>query len=515
MIYDVIVVGAGVVGALTARELARYDLKVLVLEGEADAAMGATKANSAIVHGGFAEGPQTLKGRLCIAGRRAFAQLERELNFGFRVTGSLVVSFESDPARLRALHRQGLANGLDDLELWSAEQVLEREPHLRSNLTGALWCAGAGVCSPWDLTYAALENALANGVELRLGEKIVAVEGPLAGPCWRLSSAGKTYETRFVVNAAGLGGGALDALAGLTDSTLSPRTGEYLVFAPGTGALVHSVIFQLPGPLGKGVLIGPTYQNNLLIGPDARNEDPTTGPEWRHTHQDRLSALVAQAEKVVEGIDLKKAIRSFTGVRAGAGGGDFLVGAADARRLPGWHRAVGIQSPGLTASPALAKLLVAGMAAEGLSQSPKAHFDPARRPLSVHLSRRAEPLPFAVADVLTRLPFGDPERVVCRCEQVRERDLAEALERGVPCTTVDGLKRRTRAGMGWCQGRFCRRRVAEWLTDRLGHAVSADDDVRRSGLHRVEGRELWSLLSSKTAEVQGGGAKQASEHGNP
>lgn len=493
MTYDVIVVGAGVVGALTARELARYDLKVLVLEAEPDAAMGATKANSAIVHGGFAEGPETLKGRLCIAGRRSFAQLEQELNFGYRVTGSLVVSFDPDTVRLQALGDKGRANGVDDLELWSGARARDHEPHLSPRATGALWCAGAGVCSPWDLAYAALENAIAHGVELRLDHRIDAVEGPLGGPArWRLQSRGRSFETRFVVNAAGLGGGALDALAGLHDSTLSPRTGEYLVFAPGTGALVNSVIFQLPGPLGKGVLVGPTYQGNLLVGPDAYNEPPGS-PDLRSTHADRLAALVAQASTVVEGIDLKKAIRSFTGVRAGAPGGDFLVGAADPEQKPGWHRAVGIQSPGLTASPALARLLVQGLAADGLVVTPRAGFDPNRRPLAVHLSRRPPLLPFPEADRLTRLPEGDPERMVCRCEQIRERDLEEACSRGLPVTTLDGLKRRTRAGMGWCQGRFCRPRAAAWLENRLGRPVPPEDDAARSGLHRVEGRDLWLL----------------------
>jgi glycerol-3-phosphate dehydrogenase len=336
---------------------------------------------------------------------------------------------------------------------------------------------------------------VAHGVELTLNHRIDTVEGPFTGPGggavrWRLTSANHTFETRFVVNAAGLGGGALDALAGVQDSSLTPRTGEYLVFAPGTGALVNSVIFQVPGPLGKGVLVGPTYQNNLLIGPDAHNEDP--GTNLRSTHTDRLAALVARASAVVDGIDLKKAIRSFTGVRAVAPGGDFLVGAADPSK-PGWHRAVGIQSPGLTASPALARLVVDSLAQAGLVLAPKAGFDPTRRPLAAHLSRRSPLLPFPEADALTRLVAGNPDRVVCRCEQVRERDLAEACSRGLPVVTVDGLKRRTRAGMGWCQGRFCRPRVAAWLEDRLGQSVPPEDDAARSGLHRVEGRDLWSL----------------------
>jgi len=495
MSYDVIVVGAGVIGALTARELARYDLRVLVLEAEDDAAMGATKANSAIVHGGFAEGHDTLKGRLCIAGRRMYPQLEAELNFGFRVTGSLVVGFGTDQRPLEDLFRQGLDNGLTDLELWSGAQARDHEPALNPAVTGALWCAGAGVCSPWDLAYAGLENAVAHGVEVRFGQKLVAVE-PLAGTGsrWRLSTASASYDTRFVVNAAGLGGGTLDALVGITDSTLSPRTGEYLVFAPGTGRLVNSVIFQMPGPMGKGVLVGPTYQGNLLVGPDARNEDPASGPEWRHTHAERLKALVAQAASVVDGIDLKKAIRSFTGVRASAPGGDFLVGPTD---KPGWHRAVGIQSPGLTASPALARLLVEGLGQAGLALVPRSDFDPTRRPLAVHLSLRAPLLPFSEADALTRLPEGNPDRMVCRCEQVRERDLAEACSRGLPVTTLDGLKRRTRAGMGWCQGRFCRPRAAAWLSTHLDRPVAIEDDAARSGLHRVEGRELGTLLQKE------------------
>ncbi len=486
MTWDVIVVGAGVVGALTARELARYDLKVLVLEQEPDAAMGATKANSAIVHGGFAEGPETLKGRLCIAGRRMFTALEQELAFGFRVTGSLVVSFQDDHAPLRTLLDRGRANGLDDVELWSADRVRDHEPAISREVTGALWCAGAGVCSPWDLAYAALENAIAHGVELKLAAKVTAVEA--VGGRWRLS-ASETFETRYVVNAAGWGGGALDTLAGLTDSTISARTGEYVVFGPGTGSLVNSVIFQLPGPLGKGVLVAPTYQNNLLIGPDARNEDPESGPEWRSTHTDRLAGVVAQASRSVSGIDLKKAIRSFAGVRAGAPGGDFIIGPSG---LPGWHRAVGVQSPGLTSSPAIAKLLVQGLKQEGLELVPRP-FDPSRRAFPIHLSRRRPLVPFPQADLLTRLPEGDGERVVCRCEQVTEADLAEACSRGLPVETVDALKRRTRAGMGWCQGRFCRPRVARWMEQRLGRPVPPEQDYERLGVSRVTGRDLWTL----------------------
>ena len=501
MTYDVIVVGAGVIGALTARELARYHLKILVLESQPDVAMGATKANSAIVHGGFAEGKETLKGQLCASGRRAFAGLEAELNFGYRETGSLVLDFGGNSAALQALLQKGNANGVTDLELWSANQVREHEPHLNPDVRGGLWCAGAGVCSPWDLTIAALENAVDNGVELRLNEKVVAVNLPAVtkGP-WRLLTSTASYETRFVINAAGLRAGQLDALVGLLDSTITPRSGEYLVLAAGTGSLVNSVLFQIPGPMGKGVLVAPTYQNNLMLGPDARSEeplgDPDRSPEWRHTHRERLAQVVAQARQMLPSLDLKKAIRSFTGLRASAPGGDFLVGPAQSATHPGWHRAAGIQSPGLTSSPVIARLLVQGMAAEGLKLVPRRDFDPYRSPLPSHLSRRPALLPFAQADALTRLPPGDPERVVCRCEQVRERDLDEAFNRPLPCTTVDALKRRTRAGMGWCQGNFCRPRVASWLEDRLKTPVSHLGDAAVSGFHRVEGRDLWTLAES-------------------
>jgi len=497
MIYDVIVVGAGVIGALTARELARYDLKVLLLEQEPDAAMGATKANSAIVHGGFAEGPETFKGRLCAAGRRMFPALEEELNFGFRVTGSLVLSFE-DEAPLKKLYDRGIANGLDDLELWPAERVREHEPAVNPNVKAALWCAGAGVCSPWDLAYAALENAVAHGVEFRVNNRVVSVEALGTGGAarWRLSTFEASFDTRFVVNAAGLGGGDLDGLAGLNDTSISARTGEYVVFAQGTGSLVNSVIFPLPGPLGKGILVAPTYQNNLIVGPDAHNEEPGTGPEWRHTHTDRLAALVAQASRSVDGIDLKKAIRSFTGVRAGVAGNDFIIGAAPG--AGGWHRAVGIQSPGLTASPAIARLLVDGLAADGLALRPHS-FDPSRRALPAHLSRRRPLLPFSEIDALTRLPEGDSNRVVCRCEQVTEADLAEACSRGLPVDTADAVKRRTRAGMGWCQGRFCRPRVTKWLRDH-GSPAQPVQDYERLGLHRVTGRDLWALRETETPQ---------------
>jgi len=494
-IYDVIIVGAGVVGAMTARELSRFDLKVLVIESEPDAAMGATKANSAIVHGGYAEGPETLKGRLCAAGRHQFSRLEDELQFGFRAIGSLVVSYDTNPLALQSLYDQGLANGLKDLELWGADRALEHEPHLRPGLTGALWCAGAGVCSPWDLTYAALENAMANGVELQLGKRIVDVQ-PSDGHGWQLSSDDQTWTSRYVLNAAGWGSARLDRLAGLAGTALSARTGQYVVFGQGSGSLVRSVIFPLPSPLGKGILVTPTYQNNLLVGPDANNESKGEDDELRHTDSERLQRLIARASAVIDGIDHKKAIRSFAGVRAGAVGGDFVLGAADPVRLPGWYHALGIQSPGITASPAIAQALVSRLERDGLPLRHRPDFDPARRAFAAHLSRRQVSRAFDEVQRLTQLPPGDPHRVVCRCEQVTEADLADACDRAIPVTTLDAIKRRTRAGMGWCQGQFCRPRVMQWLERRLGQPVPEQTDVEHSRISRVEGSFLRDTVLS-------------------
>ncbi|HRY55006.1 MAG TPA: NAD(P)/FAD-dependent oxidoreductase [Spirochaetia bacterium] len=505
MVYELAIIGAGAVGALLAREASRAGLKVLVLEAEADVASGSSKANSAIVHGGYAEGPETLKGRLCAQGRARFPELERELGFGFRPIGSLVLARDlpEDRARLEALLARGLANGLRDLRIVEGPELRELEPAASPEYGLALYCAGAGICSPWDLAIAALEAAIGRGAELELRRPVEAVrripsgEAP-GGGFWELEAGGFAYRALAVANAAGLGAEGLDRLAGLEPPRTGARNGQYIVLDRGTGGLVGHVLFQLPGPLGKGILVTPTYQGNLLVGPDAKELEAAEDPAaMLGSDAERLGRIFESARRVVPSLSLERAIRSFTGLRCAAEDGDFHVGEAEPERAPGWFHALGIQSPGLTASPAIASLL-AGQAAAYLGRGPSAagpglEEDAPRRPLPPHLSRRPERLPPEAAKAAAALPPGECERLVCRCEQVREREIAECLDREPRCATLDGIKRRSRAGMGSCQGQFCRPRVIEFAQRQLGRELDGRERLRDLEALAAAGRPVARL----------------------
>lgn len=481
--YDVIVIGAGVVGLAVARRLSRYRLRIAVLEKEPDVAMGATKANSAIVHGGYAENHDKLKGRLCYRGRVQFAQLNRELNFGFREIGSLVITTDrSDLPKLEAMLENGRRNGLPDLEILNREQVLALEPNANPGVEYALFCRGAGICSPYDLAIALAENAVANGAELFLNEEVTGVSA--ADGVLTVTTPARAVRGRFVVNCAGIQSARISEMAAPTGFTVHPRSGEYLLFARGTGSLMHHVVFQMPTKMGKGILVTPTYYGNLLLGPDAIDEEGFD----RSTHVERLAAIYRQGLHTTDKIDPSRFLRSFAGVRAVSSTDDFVV---EMSKTPGFINAAGIQSPGLTSSPAIADLVAEILQDAGLALIPDESYHPDRKPIITP----KEFLPMAQAAQLAELPPG-PERMVCRCEQVTERVISDCLSRGVPVRTVDGVKRRTRASMGFCQGNFCRPRILE-LMERAGSpAMDRLTDVEREGTARVTKQEFLEYLKN-------------------
>lgn len=488
--YDVCIVGAGISGAALARELTRFKLRVLVLEAETDVAMGSSKANSAIVHGGYAEAHAKLKGRVCYQGRRQFAKLDSELHFGFRAIGSFVLAFEeSEREKLVGLYENGLLNGLPDLEILERDQILALEPSVNPEVKYALYCKGAGICSPYEMVIALLENAVSNGAEVRVRSGVCGATWLENEKCWELETTrGNHIRTRYVVNAAGLGAGTLSALAGDNSLKIKPRSGEYLLLKHGTGELVKQVLFQMPGPAGKGILVTPTYHGNLMIGPDAIEGESAT----RDTHIDRLKEIYRQALRSVPELPVQNFIRSFSGVRTVSSTDDFVLEAS--KKLPCWVQLAGIQSPGLTSSPALAQLARDLLADLGLVLVENPAFNPERPPILPDTPETKVwlkgPTLFAAVDK----PMGEPDRIVCRCEQIREATLREALTRGLPVETVDAVKRRTRAGMGFCQGDFCRSRVAAYLEEQLksGASECADSrtDVEAEGLSRVT-RKDW------------------------
>ena len=488
--YDVVIIGAGIIGLSIARRLSRYDLRILILEKEPDVAMGATKANSAIVHGGYAESSEKLKGRLCYKGRVQFARLDSELHFGFKETGSLVFTTRpEDLNKLETLFANGRRNGLNDLEILNKEQVLNLEPNLNPNVRYALHCKGAGICSPYEMAIAMAENAVANGAELLLNEAVTGITK--SEEIFTLTTTRRQVRAWFVVNCAGLSAAEISAMIAPTDFEIMPRTGEYILLNRGSGKVLNTVVFQMPTPMGKGILVTPTVHSNLLIGPDAIDEPGTYS---RSTHVDRLTEIYFHALNTTDKINLNQFIRSFAGVRAVATGDDFIIGAS---KTKGFIQAAGIQSPGLTAAPAIADMVAELLSDSGLSLIPKDGYNPYREPI-IEKDKKMRPLP--EVERLISLPSGE-ERIVCRCEQVTEGTILSALRRGIPVNTVDGIKRRTRASMGFCQGDFCRPRFMALMEREYGEHISAKTDVELCGATRVTKQELLDYVDDFKKEL--------------
>lgn len=486
--YDVIIIGAGIVGTTIARELSKSKAKVLILEKSIDVSMGATKANSAIVHGGFAEKHEALKGRLCYKGRVQFKRLDEELNFGFKETGSLVISMEDDKEPLEKLMANGIKNGLDDLEIIGPDRIRELEPELTHDVKWALYCKGAGICSPYEMAIAMAENAIKNGVTLKLEHQVTGIEKD--GDVFKVSTDKEEFQGKYVVNAAGVYADEISKMVGVNNFEILPRSGEYILFTRGTGDPINTVIFQLPTKYGKGVLVASTYYGNLLIGPDASDEG---GKEDTSTHIERVAKIYQQTKALYGKINSKQFIRSFTGIRARSSTDDFII---EETVVKGFINVAGIQSPGLTSSPAIAEMVIGILKDAGLEWEDNNDFDPYRKPIVTK-----KPLqPLKDIKEFIELPLGSKDRIVCRCEQVREDEIVDALHRGIRVKTVDGVKRRTRAGMGWCQGEFCKPRVIEIMEREYGEKIDPGFDIEHSGVNRVQKSDLLDYLKSLEEE---------------
>lgn len=486
--YDVIIIGAGIVGTTIARELSKSHSKILILEKGIDVSMGATKANSAIVHGGFAEKHEALKGRLCYKGRVKFKELDRELNFGFEETGSLVITTDEDKAPLEKLMANGIKNGLDDLSIIGPEEIRRIEPELTHDVKWALYCKGAGICSPYEMAIAMAENAIKNGATLKLEHKVTAIEK--TEDLFKVITDKGDFEGKYVINAAGVYSDEISRMVGVDNFEILPRSGEYILFTRGTGDPINTVIFQLPTKFGKGVLVASTYYGNLLIGPDATDD---VEKEDTSTHIDRIAKIFDQTKSLYDKINSKQFIRSFTGIRARSSTDDFIIEETDVK---GFVNVAGIQSPGLTSAPAIAEMVIGILKDAGLEWKDNEDFDPYRKPIVTK-----KPLkPLKDVKAFIELPLGSKDRIVCRCEQVREDEIVDALHRGIQVKTVDGVKRRTRAGMGWCQGEFCKPRVIEIMEREYGEKIDPGFDIEHSGVNRVQKSDLVDYLKSLEEE---------------
>lgn len=453
---DILIIGAGVVGCALARVLSRYQGQVTVIDRASDVAMGASKANSGIVHAGFDAHPGTLKARLNVAGAAMYPALCRELGVPYGQPGALVLGFdEEDRKTLENLVRQGIANGVPGVRLAEREEILALEPSTNPAVLCALYAPTSGLTSPYELTYALADHAALNGAGFRMNVEAKAVFQD-EGSQWHVQTNAGEITCRVLVNCAGVGSAVLHNMMSDDKREIIFRRGQYYLLDHVTPLPFTMTMFQCPTKMGKGVLVSPTVHGNTLLGPSAED---IPDAEDVSTTADGLAFVLEKSRLTWPGMSVRGNITNFSGIRAHEAKGDFIIGAVKGRTHA--YETVGIESPGLSSAPAIAEMLGVQIAQEE-RLSLKAEYLPARPVGKAFSAMTNEEKAAAVAE--------DPlyGRLVCRCEMVTEAEIRAAIRRPVGATTIDGVKRRTRAGMGRCQGGFCSPRVAEIIAEELG-----------------------------------------------
>ncbi len=455
MKYDVVVIGGGVIGCAVARELSRYQVKACVVEREEDVCSGTSKANSAIVHGGFDAEPGSLKAKFNILGSQMMEELSKELDFDYKRNGSLVLCFaEEDKPALEALYEKGVKNGVKGMSIISGDEVRKREPNIEDTVVAALDVPSGGIVCPFGLTIALAENACDNGVEFQFLTEVETIEKEAEG--YVLKTSKGEIHTACVVNAAGVYSDQIHNFVSEKKIHITARKGDYCLLDKEAGSLVSHTIFQLPTKMGKGVLVSPTVHGNLLTGPTATDIE---NKEQTATVAEELDSLMSRASLSVKGIPFRQVITSFAGLRAHEDGDDFVIG--EISDAPGFFDAAGIESPGLSSAPAIGQWL-AEKVAEKLNAKKKEDWNGTRkgivRPELLSKEERA--------DLIRKNPaYGT---IICRCESVSEGEIVDAITRTLGAKSLDGIKRRVRQGMGRCQAGFCTPRTMEILSRELG-----------------------------------------------
>ncbi|MBR2745363.1 MAG: NAD(P)/FAD-dependent oxidoreductase [Erysipelotrichaceae bacterium] len=449
--YDVIIIGAGIVGCSTAYYLSQYDLKVAVLEACNDVSMGTTRANSAIIHAGYDPEPGTLMARHNVKGALMIRELCRRLDVPYKQCGALVVGFDDkDMETIQTLYERGLVNGVEFLKILNREETHDLEPQLSADIKGALLAPTSAIVSPWELALALMEVAVENGVELKLNNKVEAISK--SDEVFTVRTSEGEYHGRYVVNAAGIYSDAIHEMIGQKEFTITKTKGEYYLLDKSEGRRVSHTIFQCPSKVGKGVLVSPTVHGNLIVGPNAEDSDNTD------TTYEGLQFVRKTAVRSVPFISFGDNIRNFAGIRAKNDRGDFIV--EESHSVPGFYNIAGIMSPGLSSAPSLALEAVDWLKGK-MELHKKAEYKETRK--KVRFNQLS-------AEEKNELIKKDPRygRIICRCETVTEGEIVEAIHGVIPAVSIDAVKRRCNAGMGRCQGGFCGGKVAEILVRERG-----------------------------------------------
>ena len=451
MDYDAVVIGGGVIGSAIIRYLSLYNMKTLLVEKEEDISSGTTKANSGIVHAGYDPEPGTLKAKLNVKGAKMIKEESGKLHFDYKVNGAMVVSFSpNDDYKIDELYERGIKNGVEDMEIISGDEARRLEPNLSENITKCLYLKSSAIVCPFSLTQALSENAYENGAEFKFNTKVETIERIEDG--YRIKTDnGLIITSNAVINAAGVYGDTINNMVSEKKLHITPRRGSYMLFDNETQGMFNSTIFQLPSSKGKGVLVTPTVHGNLMIGPnsvDIPDKDDTSTTAFD------LDYISKEALRTSPSIPFRKVITSFSGLRAHEDSGDFIVG--EAEDAPGFFNAIGIESPGLSSSLSIGEM-VARMVADRLGIEKK------ENPV---LERKAAPRPKEMSiDERNELIKSNPSygKIVCRCEEISEGEIIDAITRPLGARSLDGVKRRVRAGMGRCQGGFCSPKVMELI----------------------------------------------------
>lgn len=450
--YDVVIIGAGVTGCAIARELSKREGKFLVLEKASDVCEGTSKANSAIIHAGFDAEPGTLKAKMNVRGNAMMDKLSEELDIPFKRVGAMVVCLNPDELpQLQRLYERGVKNGVPGLRLLDGDEAKALEPNLTDNVCAALLAETSGIVCPFELTLGLGESAAKNGVEFRFETEVKAIER--GESAWVIHTDNGDIEACAVVNAAGVYADVVHNRACDSKLKITARRGEYMLLDRIAGTHVSHTIFQLPGKLGKGVLVSPTVHGNLLVGPTAADSEDR---ENIATTSLGVSEVAEKSSWAVKNVPLRQVITSFSGLRAHEAADDFVLGES----AENFFDAAGIESPGLSSAPAIGEY-IAGMITEKMQLPENSGFDPIRRgvPHIAGMSNEER------AEKIRENPaYG---AIVCRCEQVSEGEILDAIHGILGAKTLDGIKRRTRAGMGRCQSGFCSPRIMELISKEL------------------------------------------------
>lgn len=476
---DIIIIGGGAIGTSIARELSKYKLDILLLEKNTEVCQETTKANSAIIHGGYDAEPGSLKAKLNVEGTAMFEELSKDLEFTYKNIGSLVLAFdEEDKLMLEELYNRGVENDVPGMEIIDGSSAREIEPLVSEDVIAALHCKSAGIVDPFNYSYAMMENAIDNGAQLQTEEEVIDLEEDKDGI--RVKTNKGEYQARFVINASGLNSDRLANMAGDFDFKLIPTKGIYRLLRKDPKFNLGKVLFQTPTKKGKGVLVTSTYEGNTMVGPTSEmiKEIKEAIPQ-----DESLQTLDRLSKKSIPTLDLGKTIRIFQGIRAKPDTGDFMI--YPSKNMKGVVHVGGIESPGLSSAPAIALYVKEILEDIGLKLEVKEDFNPYRKRIP-----RVAQLPKEEKEALVEKDPKYGERI-CRCETVSEAEVVEAIKRGA--VTRDGVKRRVRAGMGFCQGNYCAPKVRALLARELG---IDEEDIKKE----MHGDELVQKYAEKLGE---------------